>query len=337
MRVAFLPASEDGCALARMWLPYLRTPDSKYVRGDEKGLVSYNSFSDCNVGVVQRLASDANYQTLSAMQKMGMKVVFELDDDMWSVQASNPAKAHLKIFKDYERGFMTCASTCQVITCSTTRLKSVIEQRVGTRLPIMVIPNAVDLSLLKPSILLRDKSKVIIGWGGSNTHLNDLAQMGNALEYVIKSNEKANLHWIGMAPPGQLLGHPRVKAHGWVPVMEYFSRLSTWNWDIGVAPLENHRFNRSKSALKMIELGALKIPCLASPVQPYLEFVSLDEDLKWLLCENEKDWKNKLLELTMNEEMRTYYGNRMYNVVVEHYNMEKRAQVWHDAFRLAQG
>jgi glycosyltransferase involved in cell wall biosynthesis len=336
MRIAFLPAADDGCSLYRIWLPYLRTPDSKYIQADQKGLVSYNQFSDCSIGVVQRLASDANYQTLMAMKQMGMKVVFDLDDDMWSVQASNPAKNQLKVFKNYERGFMTCASSCDVITCSTTRLKSVVEQRVGTRTPIEVVPNAVDLALLKPSILPKDESKVIIGWGGSNTHLHDLAQMGNALETIIKK-EKAYLHWIGMAPPGELVGHPRVNAHTWVPVKEYFARLSTWNWDIGVAPLENHRFNRSKSALKMVELGALKIPCLASPVQPYLEFTSLDEDLKWLLCETEKDWVAKLSTLIDSKESREYYGNKMYNIVKEHYNMEKRAKVWHNAFRIAQG
>jgi glycosyltransferase involved in cell wall biosynthesis len=339
MRVAFLPASEDGCAFFRMWLPYLRTPNSKYIMPDEKGLVSYKSFSDCELGVVQRLASDKNYETLMAMKQIGIKICFDLDDDMWSVQASNPAKNHLKVMKDFERGFMTCASTCDIVTCSTTRLKSVVEQKIGTRIPIVAIPNAIDPALLKQSILPKNKDRVVIGWAGSDTHLKDLEQMGhNTLANVVQNVPKVHLHWIGMVPPGEsLLHHNRVLVHSWVPVKEYFARLSTWNWDIGVAPLENNRFNRSKSALKMVEMGAIRTPCLASPVQPYLEFTSLDNDLKWLLCETEKDWKTKLFELSTNEDQRLYYGNKMYNVVMENYNMKKRIVAWHEAFKTALG
>jgi glycosyltransferase involved in cell wall biosynthesis len=335
-RIAFLPASNDGCALYRLWLPHLRTSNSKWIPPDAKGLVYYDSFSDCQIGIVQRLASEANYDTIKRMRELGIKIIFDLDDDMWSVQSSNPAKAHLKVFNDYERGFMTCATECNVITVSTNRLKTAVENKLGTKIPIKVIGNAIDPAILRPSPLKKDKSKVIIGWGGSNTHLVDLAQMGKALDIVVENNKQIHLHWVGMAPPGATLKfHERVNSHSWVPVKEYFSRLSTWNWDIGVAPLDNNRFNRSKSSVKMIELGALKIPCLASPVQPYLELTSHNEELKWLLCESEKDWITKLTALVNDEAIRNYYGSLLYNVVMEFYNMEKRAKVWKDAFQLA--
>jgi hypothetical protein len=57
--------------------------------------------------------------------------------------------------------------------------------------------------------------------------------------------------------------------------------------------------------------------------------------LKWLLCESEKDWITKLTALVNDEAIRNYYGSLLYNVVMEFYNMEKRAKVWKDAFQLA--
>src|SRR5712675_2126122 len=103
--VAMLPAADDGCGYYRLWLPHLRTPNSKWCPANREGLVAFNAFAGCNVAVVQRLASDKNYETIEIMKQMGMKIVFDLDDDMWSVQSSNPAKEQLKMFQNYERGF----------------------------------------------------------------------------------------------------------------------------------------------------------------------------------------------------------------------------------------
>lgn len=317
-----------------MWLQHLRTPNSKWVPPNEHGMVSYNSFSQCSIGVVQRLASEKNYETLQEIKQLGMKVIYDLDDDMWAVQASNPAKSHLKQFEDYRRGFIDCSRLCDIITVSTTQLRSSVTMQVGSKISIEVIGNAVDLALLRPSFLPKKENKIVIGWAGSNTHIADLAEMGSTLDWVLDNCPKAHLHWIGMLPPGKNTQmHPRVYVHGWVHPKEYPVRLSTWNWNIGVAPLEDNRFNRSKSAIKMMELGALKIPCLCSPVRPYLEFTSLDKRLEWLLCNNEREWIKKLNTLINEKEQREYYGNLMYDVVKENYNMEKRIKVWQTIFR----
>src|SRR3546814_8283247 len=53
----------------------------------------------------------------------------------------------------------------------------------------------------------------------------------------------------------------------WVPTPEEFFR--SIDYAVGVAPLSDTTFNRSKSDIKFLELAALGIPTIASDVAPY--------------------------------------------------------------------
>ena len=149
---------------------------------------------------------------------------------------------------------------------------------------------------------------------------------------LLRSESKAHLHFVGMIPDRRYVGNPKILAHGWVPVHEYAVRLSTWNWDVYIAPLTDSRFNRAKSGIKAYEAGALKIPCLMSDVQPFREFTCHDKELEWLLCSKPQEWLEKCRELVRDRGLRERLGIKCYEVVREHYSMEKKAAVWHEIY-----
>ena len=328
-RVAFLPAAPDGCALYRLWLPHLRTPESRYF---SKAPVPFKALAGCNVVVVQRLASHENYATLEKFKNIGLGIVFDLDDDMWSIAASNPAAPIMKALQGQMAGFDECSKLCNIVTVSTSRLETAVRTNMKHGVPIRIVNNAVELAMFQPSILLKDPNRVIIGWGGSATHSEDLRELGDSLLFLLRSESKAFLHFVGMIPDKRYIGNSRILAHGWVPVHEYAVRLATWNWDVYLAPLTNSRFNRSKSAIKAMEAGAMKIPCLMSDVQPHQEFVCHDKELEWLLCRTPNDWLEKLQELVCNHKLREHLGLRCYETVRDFYSMEKRALVWKNIY-----
>jgi len=100
--------------------------------------------------------------------------------------------------------------------------------------------------------------------------------------------------------------------------------------------LQDNRFNRSKSNLKMLEAAAVKIPCLASDVQPYREFCSLGgKELEWLLCRFNQDWEKKLDRLIQDPLYRNYLGDLMYQTAKQYYDIEVVKQNWHYAMRQA--
>ena len=114
------------------------------------------------------------------------------------------------------------------------------------------------------------------------------------------------------------------------PVNTYASNYS--KFDISLAPIKNHIFNRMKSQLKVIEAGFYKKALIASEIGPYT--IDLKHCLKngeftdgnaILVPEsrNHSDWSKAIKKLVQNPEMITELGERLYNTVKDKYDLNK--------------
>lgn len=325
---AFLPANMDGCALYRQFIPHLNISGSRFIF--ELGPVPYSRFAEADVVVVQRQVTQQNLKAIQQMKASGLKIIYDTDDNLWSLQASNP---HKELFDEYQDGFGMCAMECHAITVSTRGLQSAVKGQLPRfKGEILVCPNAMDFNLFQPASVKKDPNKIVIGWAGSNTHAADVKDAWKVLPDVMKEHDNVYMEFIGEVPPPSLLGHPRVRIRRFVPVGEFMSRLSSWGWDITLAPLDDNRFNRSKSNIKMLEAGALGIPILISSVQPYEEFCALG-DLNWLKCDTAIQWKNKLSALINDADMRKMYGERIKRVSQQWFDIKKLKDNWIHAFQ----
>ena len=113
------------------------------------------------------------------------------------------------------------------------------------------------------------------------------------------------------------------------PVNTYASNYS--KFDISLAPIKNHIFNRVKSQLKVIEAGFYKKALIASNVGPYT--IDLKHSLKngnfvdgnALLVDetkNHSDWAKFIKKLVDNPNMITDMGERLYETVKDKYNLQ---------------
>lgn len=331
--VAYLPAWLDGCALYRMWLPHLHTPGSKFVFSPQR--IRLDEFADANICVVQRQCTQPNYEALKMIKNSGSKIIYDLDDDLWSLPASNPAKDAFVRMRD---GFGICAEVCDAVTVSTKILASAVRTALPKlKLPIFVVRNAVDFALFNNTecdcVQKEREDKVVVGWGGSNTHAGDIVYAWGALEELIEEEENLYLEFVGMAPPKRIEKHPRVRVRQWVPVAQYGARLKTWGWDVVLAPLDANRFNRSKSNIKFLEAGAIGAVALGSPVQPYNEFCAHASELQWLLCSSKRDWKIKIKELIHNPALRVSLAKKIRDVTEQHFSVDRVVETeWKAAF-----
>lgn len=358
VKVAFLPASTDACALYRMFIPHLNLPGSRFLY--REGALDSSHVEGCQVAVVQRQVSYGNLHAMHAMKEAGLKVVYDLDDDIWRLPDWNPGK---QIFTENIEGFKMCASEADILTVSTRGLKRAAEQ--GFELPhdIEIVPNAIDFNLFNYKEIARNDDKVLIGWGGSNTHSEDVKEAFDTVCDVLDMNENAYMEIVGapavdiidkweditidgkpkrrrtrITTSSKIAKHPQSRFRPWVPVGEFPNRFASWGWDIALAPLADHKFNRSKSNIKMLEAAAMKIPCLVSDIQPYNEFASLGgDDLKWLLCTTSNQWKNKLHELINNSDRRRHIGELMYEVAYKYFNAAVLRNNWDYTFRKVLG
>jgi len=112
------------------------------------------------------------------------------------------------------------------------------------------------------------------------------------------------------------------------PVESYAKNYS--NFDISLAPIKNHIFNRMKSQLKVIEAGFHKKALIASNVGPYT--IDLKHAMKngeftdgnALLVDehkNHSDWAKWIKKLVDNPNMITDLGERLYETVKDKYDL----------------
>lgn len=67
-------------------------------------------------------------------------------------------------------------------------------------------------------------------------------------------------------------------------------RLS--EFDIGISPLNNHEFNRAKSAFKLKQYLSVGVPSLASPTGENIDV--LEEGYNGYFCKNSLDFKEQI-------------------------------------------
>jgi O-antigen biosynthesis protein len=334
----FMPAAVDACALWRFLLPHLHIEKSRFVFENDCPSLSVtvprqvifpmHEVLDADVIAVQRCASNGNLSAMKIMRKVGVKIIYDIDDDLWNVPVFNPAH---ELFRNLRYGLTQCVGYCDALTVSTERLKTVVRQHVPElkRKEITVIPNAIDLDYFKERRQPLNPERFVVGWGGSNTHERDVAPVFRVLPGLIEVEPTLYLEFVGAnSPPESIHGHPQVKLRPWTPVAEYASRLSTWSWDLFLAPLADHPFNKSKSNIKILEAAAVGAPILVSDIGEYGKFCRMDKDLRYLLCNGSKEWARKIRELLHEPDRRAFLVERMRHVVREHYTIERSVARW---------
>jgi hypothetical protein len=335
--IIFLASAIDGCALWRLFFPYLSLPGSSFFCFRQK--IDYAKVVGNEICVVQRLCTQNQFDVLRTMASLGLKIIYDLDDDVWEIPQSNPAHG---ILGQYKEGFKSCIRMVDVVTVSTHYLAKVVRRNVkamvnlttGKPIPIVVVENRVwEQGFVRPE----RPEKVTVGWAGSSSHVEDLEVVLPVLYNLAKADPKIEVEMRGcqLADTSPLRKLDNFHHRPWMPVPEFISRMPVWRWNIALAPVTDHDFNRSKSAIKMCEAAYCKIPCLASWITPYEGFCHHDPELQWLLCSGASSWERKLRDLVYDKDRRDDLGRRMHKVMVEHYSYRKPHEGWQEAFRLA--
>jgi glycosyltransferase involved in cell wall biosynthesis len=113
-----------------------------------------------------------------------------------------------------------------------------------------------------------------------------------------------------------------------LPVTSYAKNYA--KFDVSLAPIKNHIFNRMKSQLKVIEAGFYKKALIASNLGPYT--IDLKHCLKngeyvdgnaMLVDEtrNHGDWAKYIQKLLKNKNLVTDMGERLYETVKDTYDL----------------
>lgn len=268
--------------------------------------------------------------------KLGKKVVMDLDDNFWDVLPTNPLYDTLKEGKKDRAFISTILSFADIITVSTEPLKQKVEEHMknvfGLDKTVIVIPNMNDVNDWKGHRAKKlDPNKIVVGYAGSNSHQDDIAMVNKVMVKLM--DKYPNLHY-------QLMGSVKASEIGMFKDFSkdammridlinasstfnmYPKRMSECRWDIVIAPLVDSKFTRCKSHIKFMEYAMHKRPVIASRVYPYFMELKgrevITDEVNGLLVEP-NEWERALEDLIHNPEKRKRLGENAYNHIVKNW------------------
>ena len=332
MKVLLLLGDHSGCGFYRMKEP-ARVINALNL-GVEVEVVDYidietnqfgtplEVFVEADIVVFQRPMTDSLLTCMKIIQKKGIKVVVELDDDIAALMPGHAGYHHVAPHLSPESNWKNLKTACLMADWMTVSTPALTKYRPDGR--VSVIRNRVPRSLTE----LPYKGEYEIGWTGTlETHPDDLWDVHNKLTDY-------QFHMVGDSTGLQKalsLKTPPTET-GWLDIEDYYKALTTLK--VGIAPLKTSTFNTGKSYLKVLEYSAVSVPFVASGSPEYRYFV---ENYGGLLATKSKEWSSRVAKLVNNPDFAREMGEDLRQQVIKHHLMEDGGLEWVSAWQHALG
>ena len=318
LRVAVLITELDGSSFARCYTLYNQLEKQGRVRM----LGRWQAF-DADVAVFHRYWGADSLGLMESLQRHGVRVVVEVDDDIFNVARSNPAW-HSYQKPEFRAAAKKVLKTVDAVFVSTANLASKLGHYCAN---VQLVPNAVDPELW-PESERTPRRAVTVGFAGSPSHVGDLDLLKGVFAPLLREHPEVRLVFLGAAPawlPGEIgeEGMRRVKLLPLVPVTQYPSQVLAERFDIGIAPLQPNAFNDSRSNLKLLEYALAGAATVASRVGPFAA-----AGLPLVAVANRYgDWFNALSRLVSDAALRQRCVQEARDYTLANYTVERAAPV----------
>lgn len=335
IKVAALASDTGGCAWYRIHQPLRRLE----ARGEialsanvvQKGgrmmpAITASNFEEADVVIVQKAGGE---DLLPVIQKYARKVVYEADDDLESITRENPCYAEeIEQKPGLIQRMRRNAGAARMITTTTPHLADVMRR--WNRV-VRVVPNGVDPLAFTPPAR-SPGAGVRIGYLASRNHVEDVRLLYRPLREICDAYPEVTVV-LGGAFYADLKRHlgDRMEYHAGVGVTEYSAFARSLRLDIGLAPLVDSRFARSKSPLKWMEYSALGCPTVASDVEPYSRVI--ESGVTGLLARSADAWLEQLSGLIERADARREMARLALADVHTRFTVDHSADAWLSVLR----
>lgn len=291
--------------------------DQEQVRKDLSVLLD-----NCDMVIAQKFHSVGGLAVMDTFKHQYPKKPFytELDDNIFAVNPNSPAHDNYNPGSQLENIAIEQIQLSTGLIVSTDYLRRAYE---GLNPNIWVIPNGIDFEIWDKLKSPKENKKIRIGWAGGGSHDDDLEFIYPAIERIIENHKNVEFVFMG-GVPRSYLNNPKIKViKKWLPIDEYPQALKDMGLDIALAPLRDNDFNRAKSNLRWLEYSAMKVPTIASNVEP---FKCIEDGKTGLLVTEVDEWSDAIKSLIESESDRKKIGESAYQAVKKNYNVKNIAK-----------
>ncbi|HVN87192.1 MAG TPA: glycosyltransferase [Candidatus Binatia bacterium] len=277
-----------------------------------------------DVVVFSRNAEPEYGQWLNVARTLGKSVIYDIDDNLFELPTFYPRERrylNAERLQQLER-YLRAAEAVRVYSQPMLERALQYNPRVGR------VDGPIDWSLVPTSPPRRDPRRVRIVYATSRFD-DELARLFLAdLQRILDAYaDRVAVCFWGFDPP-ELRGHPGVEFRSFVPSYDrFFHQFVRAGFDIGLAPLPDDVFHRSKSNNKFREYAAARIAGVYSNVDVYASCV--EHDRTGLLVSPEPGaWYAALSRLIEDPHLRTKIQQQAFAIARTRYGVEQMSAVW---------
>ena len=244
-----------------------------------KSEIMISDFFKSNIMVFQRQSNPHALEKMKLARQSSVKCIYELDDDMFNMPPEF-VKPYAYYSKPEVQKIMNLfVMNADEISVTTKHLADAIRPRtLGQN--INVIPNFIDIDKWNPSFARKQNSKstdVTIGWMASGSHKIDAPLVNDVLYRLMKKHANLKMHFIGWLAeddfPWIKEYKNRCRVDKWIDISVL--PLAMEDFDIGLAPLVDNTFNRSKCLVGdtriVTDSGVSTIKCILKGASPSIK------------------------------------------------------------------
>lgn len=314
-----MPALHLGCD----WVGFDNAPpDLRAVTSIKRGGHGHVNLSDYKIVVLQQPKGRMWFREIKRLQKLGIKVIYEVDDYLHGVRKVKGHRSAKKFNAKAMPDFELCMRACDAMIVSTPWLAKAYS-RFNER--IYVCRNSIE-GKRYAQYELPERQSINIGWAGGEGHQQSVKAWLPAIERILNDYPRARFLSMGL-PVADLLKRPTQAASLPFISIENFAPALT-NFDIAIAPAGRGDFFKAKSDLRFLETGGLGIPLVADPMV-YGEII----DSETGFYASDADQAEKALRALLDDaELRAHIGREARQYVLSHRSIEKGVEQWEKVF-----
>lgn len=281
------------------------------------GVIDERYINSFNLAIFQRQYMADVYERMLTMKKLNTKLVYEIDDDVFSVPKWSSA------YKTFGRSTVRenvkkFVSQMDAVFTTTEYLANIYRQYCEK---VYVLPNSIDFSILVDPP--NNSNRKVVLWQGSTTHDKDVAIAKKSLSRLAKDKDVLLKMW------SLDLKIPEAYVVPFVHLEDFYTMLGQMDAYVGLAPLATIDFNRSKSNLKVLEYFSQGIAAVASNFGPYKD--TIEHEKTGLLIDDNRDWYDAVRYLIDNPDVHDEMVKNAYAFAKENYDISKNYLLWKNA------
>jgi len=267
-------------------------------------------------------------ELIKKIKEQNKEIIFDTDDLVYDPQYLSYMDYFDKLSpvekKQYEKGIGAEIVNDPYVKVCTTAVSYLAEKLKEKEKKVILVPNKISNHELELADKILENKKVQDGYirigyySGTLSHNKDFASITNALIETMEKYKNAKLILAGPLDVENRLNKfkDRIEILPRVPRDKYYENL--YKCDINLAPLElGNPFCESKSELKFIEPGILKIPTVAVRNQIFSE--AIEDGGDGFLADNTAEWVEKIGKLIEDENLRKSMGEKVREKVLKDY------------------